>query len=145
MWNTPQDIQIILYVPSLELHPFPAAVSVGMCSASTQRHWSKMAFLSVSSFISWSMVRECLFIMRLNNFECSVLQIGRQMEAPCRGESPPLRVKNPLHYSYKTRGKPQCSGPPARSQSVTPGGETRGLQWFSSLFASQGQVTPNLQ
>ena len=25
------------------------------------------------------------------------------MEAPCTGESPPLHVKNPLHYSYKSR------------------------------------------
>ena len=25
----------------------------------------------------------------------------------------PLHVKNPLHYSYKSRRKPRCSGPPA--------------------------------
>ena len=41
------------------------------------------------------------------------------MEAPCREESLPLHVKNPLHYSYKSRGKPRCSGPPAHPQYST--------------------------
>ena len=35
------------------------------------------------------------------------------MEALCTAESPPLHVKNPLHYLYKSKGKSWCSGPPA--------------------------------
>ena len=50
------------------------------------------------------------------------------MEAPCRGESPPLHVKNPLYYSFMSRGKPWCSGPPAHPQPDIPEGETQGLQ-----------------
>lgn len=57
----------------------------------------------------------------------------------CRGDSPPLYAKNPLHY-YK--GKPPCNGPHAQLQLVIRGGETQRLQWFSSLFASLAQVTP---
>ena len=41
------------------------------------------------------------------------------MEAPCREESLPLHVKNPPHYSYKSRGKTRCSGPPAHPQYST--------------------------
>ena len=48
-----------------------------------------------------------------------------------------LHVKNPLHYSYKSRGKLWCSGSPAHPESAAiPGGEPRGLQWFEFAFLS---------
>ena len=53
----------------------------------------------------------------------SVPRIGRKMEVPCKEETHPLHVKEPITFIVKSRVKTRCGGAPALTRLLYSGGE----------------------